>query len=331
MAYRNMVGSPASAPNTLSRSRVADAAAGNVRSLELMRPDLARRTYRVLLAHDLSGPSEIALVRAARCTLERDGHLIILHVVDSRLPAPVIEARRTHARSHIEAEIRRWMAHSGLSYQIDIGVGDPVGAIVARARAHSVDLVVTGRHRRRGFADMLAPTTVGPLLRQAWGPVLIVRSPDQSPYRRLLIPIDFTNDSAARIQFAADFLPQASLHLLHAHRRCFEDYVAPLSSTLSRVGERAGVSGLMRQPPAPASSWFIETLKLGPHRPIVTIANDDALAAVKKELARRKTDLLVLGTRARSETADAPTGSVAEAALGSGRCDMLLLPRRGAS
>ena len=332
MAYRNTAGSPASAPNTLSRGlRVADAAASNVTSLELMRPDFARRTYRVLLAHDLSGPSEIALVRAARCTLERDGHLIILHVVDSRLPPPVIEAWRTHARSHIEAEVRRWLGRSGLSYQIDIGVGDPASAIAARARAHSVDLVVTGRNRRRGFADMLAPTTVGRLLQQAWGPILVVCSSDQSPYRRVLIPIDFTSASAARIQFAADFLPQARLHLLHAHRRCFQDYVAPLSSALSQVGERGGVSGLAQQRPTPVSSWFIETLRLGGHRPIVTIENDDAPAAVRKELARRKTDLLVLGTQARSGTAHVPMGSVAEAALGSNRCDMLLLPLHGPS
>jgi nucleotide-binding universal stress UspA family protein len=332
MAYRNTAGSPASAPNTLSRGlRVADAAASNVTNLELMRPDFARRTYRVLLAHDLSGPSEIALVRAARCTLERDGHLIILHVVDSRLPAPVIEAQRARARSHIEAEVRRWLGRSELSYHIDIGVGDSASAIAARARAHSVDLVVTGRNQRRRFADMLTPTTVGRLLRQAWGPILIVRSSDQSPYRRVLIPIDFTSASAARIQFAADFLPQARLHLLHAHRRCFQDYVAPLSSALSQVGERGGVSGLAQQRPTPVSSWFIETLRLGGHRPIVTIENDDAPAAVRKELARRKTDLLVLGTQARSGTAHVPMGSVAEAALGSNRCDMLLLPLHGPS
>jgi nucleotide-binding universal stress UspA family protein len=330
MAHRNTAGSPASASDTLSRrSRVTGDPASNVTSLELMRPDFARRTYRVLLAHDLSGPSEIALVRAARCTLEREGHLIILHVVDNGLPSAAIEAQRARARSRLEAEVRRWMGRSGLSYHIDIGVGDPAGAIVARARAHGVDLVVTGRHQRRAFADLRAPATVRRLLHQARGPILVVRNSDQSPYRRLLIPIDFTSASAARIQFAATLLPQASLHLLHAHRKCLQDYVAPLSSTLSREKEREEFSSLVRQQPKQASSRFIETLKLDQHRPVVTIENGDALAVVKKELARQKTDLLVLGTHAQSGTADAPTGGAAEAALASSRCDMLFLPPQG--
>ena len=45
-----------------------------------------------------------------------------------------------------------------------------------------------------------------------------------------------------------------------------------------------------------ALSRFIETLRLDERRPIVTIENGDALALVKEELARQKTDLLVLGT-----------------------------------
>src|SRR5262245_2210068 len=210
MSSGSAAGNRASVPSIRSRDpSAADASANNVTSLELARQEFAQKKYRVLLAHDLSGPSEIALVRAARSALEREGHLIILHVVDGRLPAPVIEARRAQARSYLEAEVSRWLGRRKLSYHIDIGVGDPAGAIAARARAHRVDLVVTGRHQRHGLTDALAPATVGRLLRQADGPILVVRSADQSPYRRVLIPIDFTSAAAARIRFAADFLPQA--------------------------------------------------------------------------------------------------------------------------
>ena len=113
------------------------------------------------LAHDLSGPSEIALVRAARLTLEREGHLTILHVVNSELPAPVIEARRAQAKSCLETEVRRWLGRRKLPYRIDIGIGDPAGAIAARAQAHDVDLVVTGRHQRRAVADRFTAAPSG--------------------------------------------------------------------------------------------------------------------------------------------------------------------------
>ena len=189
----------------------------------------------MLVAHDLTGPSEIALVRAARLALERNGHLTILHVVNSKLPAPVIEAQRADAKTCLEREARRWCYKR--PYRIDIGIGDPAGAIAARAQAHNVNLVVTGRHQRRAFADMFTPSTVGRLLRQSRATDFVVSNSDQSPYRRVLIPIDFTNASAAKIQFAAAFLPHASLHLLHAYQNNFQDYIRALLLTCSRAEE----------------------------------------------------------------------------------------------
>jgi nucleotide-binding universal stress UspA family protein len=301
--------------------RLTDAPAGNATPLKFTRPDFARKKYRVLLAHDLTGPSEIALVRAARLTLERDGHLTILHVVDSGLPAAVIEARRAHANSYLETEVHRWLGRNKLSYRIDIGVGDPASAIAARAQANDVDLVVTGRHRRRAFADMFTPGIVGRLLGQVQRPILVVGNSNQSPYLRVLIPIDFTYASAAAIRFATAFLPRASLRVLHACKRRFQDDVAPVSSTLSREEATRKFPRLAGQPPEQALSRFIGTS--GERRPIAIIESGDALALVREELARQKTDLLVLGPQARSGMKHTPIGSAAEAILRSSPCDIL--------
>ena len=359
MSSGNSAGNRTSVPKVHSRNlSAADAPAGNVASLEIARQEFARNKYRVLLAHDLTGPSEIALVRAARLTLEREGHLTILHVVDSELPAPVIEARRARAKSCLETEVCRWLGSRKLSYRIAIGVGEPAGAIAARAQAHDVDLVVTGRNQRRAVANR--STTVGHLLRQAQRPVLVVGNPNQSPYQRVLIPIDFTDASAARIRFAAAFLPQARLHLLHAYKRRFQDYIAAPSLTFGPEEERGKVSGPERddcslshhtalsfclardlfRKPAPtlqdrapverqrkqALSWLIEASGLGERRPVVTIEGGDALALVKQELARQKTDLLVLGAHARSATEHTSISSAGGGTVGwRSPCDVLFL------
>jgi nucleotide-binding universal stress UspA family protein len=314
----------ASVPSVRSRDwSAANAPENNVASLELARQQFARKKYRVLLAHDLSGPSEIALVRAARLALERDGHLTILHVVDSELPAPVIEARRARAKSCLESDVCRWLGRRKVSYRIDIGVGDPPGAIAARAQAHDVDLVVTGRHQRRAVAN--GSTTVGRLLRQVQRPILVVGNSNQSPYQRVLIPIDFTDAAAAMIRSAAAFLPQARLHLLHASRGRWQEYIAAPSLPFGPYRERAKVSGLLEQSRKQALSRFVETLRLGERRPMVTIASGDALALVRQELALQKTDLLVLGTHARSGMGHASIAGAAEATLGSSSCDVLFL------
>lgn len=55
--------------------------------------------FHVLVAHDLTARSEIALIRGARLALEREGHLTIVHVVDGDLPAPAIDAQRRSPKS----------------------------------------------------------------------------------------------------------------------------------------------------------------------------------------------------------------------------------------
>jgi nucleotide-binding universal stress UspA family protein len=188
---------------------------------------------------------------------------------------------------------------------------------------------VTGRHQRRAVANGF--TTVGRLLRQVQRPILVVGNSNQSPYQRVLIPIDFTDAAAAMIRSAAAFLPQARLHLLHASKRRLPDYVAATSLLSGQFQEREKVSGRVQQSRKQALSCFIETLRLGERRPMVTIASGDALALVKQELALQKTDLLVLGTHARSGTGHASIGGVADATLGSSRCDVLFLSLHGAS
>ena len=84
-------------------------------------------------------------------------------------------------------------------------------------------------------------------------------------------------------------------------------------------------SGLIRPQPKEALSRFIESLGLGERRPTVTIEVGDAPGLARKELAREKTDLLVLGADARFGVQRALTSAV-EAILRTSPCDVLLLP-----
>ena len=58
----------------------------------------------------------------------------------------------------------------------------------------------------------------------------------------------------------------------------------------------------------------------------MTIMNGDALTLIEEELAKDKTDLVVMGTHARTGLAYALIGSVPEAVLKTGQCDMLVVP-----
>lgn len=175
------------------------------------------------------------------------------------------------------------------------------------------------------ISDMFIGTTVERLLRQTHRPVLVVNNPDQSPYRNVLIPVEFSDVSTAAIRHTTAFLPQAHIHLLHAYKGPLQDYVATLSLTFSRE-ERGKFAGPIGEQAKQAMTRLIDTLGLGARRPLVTIENGDALALIKEELAKLKTDLVVMGTHARSGLDHVLIGSVADAVLRSSRYDMLVIP-----
>lgn len=281
--------------------------------------------YQILVAHDLSARSDVALARAARLALDRDGHLTILHVVDSDLPPAVIEAQRALAESHLERELRRLLGRERPPCRIATACGDPASAIAEQAESQAVELVVVGRHRRRVVADMFLGTTVARLIRQIRRPILVAGNPNLPLYRRVLIPVDFSNASTAAIRLAMAFVPKARLHLLHAYKGPYQDYVATLSLTFSRE-ERAKFAGSIGEHANQAMSRLIDALSLAERKPAVTIKNGDVLQVIQEELARQETDLVVMGSHARSGVAHVLIGSMVEAVLETSMQDMLVVP-----
>jgi nucleotide-binding universal stress UspA family protein len=281
--------------------------------------------YHVLAAHDLSGRSEVALARAGRLALEREGELTIIHVIDRDLPQPIVEAERKHIESYLQTSVRQQIGREKPPYRITVIPGDPAETIAVQSEALSVDLVVTGRHRQRTLKDMFVGTTVERLLRQTRRPVLVVNNRNFPPYRNILIPVDFSEASKAAIQHAAANFPKATLQLLHTFKGPFQDYVATLALAFSRE-ERAKFAGPLGEQAKQAMSRMIETMDLGTRAPQVTIKNGEPVPLIEEELAAEKTDLVVIGTHARSGIALALMRSVADAVLKTAACDVLVIP-----
>jgi hypothetical protein len=85
-----------------------------------------------------------------------------------------------------------------------------------------------------------------------------VNNSDQSPYENILTPVDFTEAPKTAIEFVADFWPQAKLHLLHAYKGPFQDYLAMLSLAFSRE-ERAKFARPMGERAVHAMSILIDS------------------------------------------------------------------------
>ena len=280
--------------------------------------------YHVLAAHDLSGRSEVALARAGSLAREREGELTIIHVIDRDLPHAIVEAERKNIESYLQTSVRQQLGREKPPYRIAVIPGDPAETIAEQAETIAVDLVVTGRHRERMLKDMFVGTTVERLLRQIRRPILVVNNRNLPSYRSILLPIDFSDASKAAIQYATTLFPKAKLQLLHAYKGPFQDYVATLALAFSRE-ERAKFAGPLGEQAEQAMSQMIETMGLGTRAPQVTIKNGEPVALIEEELAAGKTDLVVIGTHARSGIALALIRSVADAVLKTAACDVLVI------
>lgn len=77
------------------------------------------------------------------------------------------------------------------------------------------DLVVTGS-RGADFGHRLVGSVAERVVRMSLRPVLLVRRAPRTPYRRILVPVDFSIWSELSIHTALRVVPGAHLVLLHA-------------------------------------------------------------------------------------------------------------------
>lgn len=177
----------------------------------------------ILAATDLSVDGNNAVRRAALLAHEHGASLRILHVLNEAggkplrnwfAPAVGIEVRVAQARQAVRRLAVETSAACDLTASVEVAVGDPFETLMRASEP--VDLVVLGRRGHGIFNGLLAGRTVDRVLRVCPRPVLVVKSPVQGRYRRVLVPIDFTASSDAALRVADRLRRDLAMHVLHA-------------------------------------------------------------------------------------------------------------------
>ena len=170
---------------------------------------------RILLATDLEPKSDRAMERAVQLARRFDAELTALHVVDGNggrygcLPL-----------HHVESELQRHIlaagGGAGLRVQAVAVRGDAVEHRVAGfAGLWRPDLLVVGLHQRDRVADLFLASTVERIAIADGTPMLIVRDKPLQPYRRALVPVDFSDRSPPSVAGARMLTSEGCIHLLH--------------------------------------------------------------------------------------------------------------------
>lgn len=189
-------------------------------------------THPLLAATDLSAPSRHACERAAMLARERGVPLVLVHALAGgaldelrRLLPAGAAAEATleqHARAQLHALADALARQYGVAVEERLSRGHPVHEVARHADEADAALVVTGTRGAGFLRGVTVGSTAERIARRSQRPVLLGRQARPEPYRRVLVPVDFSGWSEPALALALALAPQASLVLMHAVEVPFE-------------------------------------------------------------------------------------------------------------
>lgn len=201
--------------------------------------------------------------------------------------------------------------------------GQPANEISIKSEEVFSDLIVIGAHGGNFFTDIFLGNTADKLIRRCRRPLLIVKNEPASPYRNILVPIDFSDDSRQAAQLALQIEPQAGITFLHAYDVLFASkmsYAGVSKDAINHYRIKA------RQEAILALNKFIDDLNVPQRRIMRDVVLGHPNAIVRDHAEKMQTDLIVIGKHGRSRIEELIVGSVTRDTIDWTKCDIIIVP-----
>lgn len=290
----------------------------------------------IITATDFSAPSRHAAQRAALLAGSSGATLTLQHTVggsalddlrrwlaDDSQAAGAIEADARQRLEELAAEMAR---AQGITVTTHLSIGHPVEQVIRHADEVDAGLVVTGTRGAGFFRGVVVGSTAERIAKRSFRPVLMVRQLPHEPYRRILVPVDFSPWSRSAIELARHVAPQASLVLMHAVELPFEGKMrlaGVADDTVARYRDAARREAQQRLHELAADSG------LGADRVrLSTPGGADPWMLIVQEEQEHDCDLVVIGRQGRHAVDEFLLGSTTRMVISEGAADVLVASRR---
>ena len=293
----------------------------------------------VVAATDFSTAARRATDRAALLAREQSLPLHLMHVVHDHLldnlkawldNSNLWQVRLSQlTRKRLDEEVVRLLADVGgdlilLSHLVE---GQLVAEICTQAEAVDAGLVVVGARGTNPIHHLLVGTTTERLVGKTSTPLLVVRTEATEPYRRVLVPLDFSPWSEASLALARALAPGAHLVLMHSFSIPFEEklrFAGVDDTTLNHYRERA------RQDARDHLQALVDRHSLLPDQFTLSLTEGDAPMHILMMASECHCDLIVLGKHGRQAADELLLGSVTQHVLAEAEVDVLVSTRHDA-
>lgn len=295
------------------------------------------KTYQhILVGVDFSPGSRVALRAAARLASPAKTPLTVMHVIDLKLAQSMKEAHEWNDLQlfqHVDKTVVDFVADAGAAgehVRIELDVGNPFDALIGARHRLDADLMVLGtRGSEHGPNDI--GSVASKCMRKAPADVLLVRDGMDGPFRHITACVDLSETSAKAVSAARHMaeVDGAMLDCLLINQSVLAlsmEYngFAPPFTTVDAQGlahwehELDGfLRPLMRTAPS-SLTWnaFVKD-------------RTNVREAILEHMHQTKTDLVVLGTRGKTNLRTLLIGTTAEKIVTHAPCSVLTVKPDG--
>jgi nucleotide-binding universal stress UspA family protein len=286
---------------------------------------------KILAATDFSFHAHRAARRAAFLAREHGATLRLLHVVNRNT---ALSTSQLGLQSPLDLDQRAAQdAQQGLeSLSADVAAPDLVverevrtGIVLDEilAAAADADMLVLGPRGLRPIHELILGTAAERLLNKGQRPMVVVKQDPTREYRRVLVPVDFSEHSLTSLQFARSLAPTAEIGLFHA-------LDPPVEGTLrsAGVGEET-INAYWAQDEREARGLMDKLMteagaSQGALLPM--FLNGDPRLQINAMAESFAADLIVIGKHGRSRLSEYFLGGATRLTLARAQCDVAVVP-----
>lgn len=289
-----------------------------------------------LVGIDFSDDSRRAAGRAAALAGEQGARLDLLHVMSGPSIASLRElfgssaaaeaALVADAQQMLNDLARELAEMTGTRASAHVKIGHVVNEILAASEG--TDVLVLGARGLNPLRELFLGTTADRLVKKCKRPVLVTKRQPHYGYRRVLVPVDFSQNSAAALRTAMLVAPKADLLVVNAFEVPFEGKLWKAGAdqkTIDQYRTQARDRALRN------IDALIHDVGSDRHRFLSAVDRGDASRVILAKEDESGADLIVMGEHGQSAVEALLLGSVTRQILAESRCDVLLVPEQAAA
>jgi nucleotide-binding universal stress UspA family protein len=294
----------------------------------------------ILVGIDFTPGSRVALAEALRIARWNRASVRAAMVIDTLVAIELEEAlsdMQRGVRDGLVADARKaWAAFAAtvdgaVAVPLEVRVDNLIAGILGAAREVGADLLVLGASGL-GQPEVGMGTLATACVRHAMCPVLLVRDTKRGPFRTVVACVDFSPTSLLALDQAARVATQdsAALHVLHVFDPPWRllHYRAPAPDAEPQFQQQYR-QGLERRLRAFTAELGREIDYLKPTFSV--FSHGGHRSGIVEYAAGVRADLIVLGTRGKTNLRDVFLGTTAEKTLRDTPCSVLAIKPEGFS